>query len=205
MAATENKPSVPALLPWIPPGKNPKESSSNVLVNKKNSAPYDFGSSIAHSTIFKQPKKRTVSLKQNFWSPKKNSRKLTLGQDKERRIESLLNSSVNSEAERELLRNRIRGIFDEEEARESSRQMDSIHEDEESKKNKRRNSDPGSAIRKRVHPDKYNNSISREDDKEIYNPKHDNSNRNKTPYSSSKNQRSRHNAGSSRVMLAIFE
>ena len=205
MAAAENKSSVPALLPWIPPGKNPKESSSNVLVNKKNSAPYDFGSSIAHSTVFKQPKKRTVSLKQNLWSPKKNSRKLTLGLDKERRIESLLNSSVNSEAERELLRNKIRGIFDEDEARESSRQMDSIHEDEESQKKKRRNSDPGNAIRKKAQADDDINSNSRGESKEIYNPKYHNSNRTKTPYSSSKHHRSRHNAGSSRVMFAIFE
>ena len=198
MAAAENKPSVPALLPWIPPGKNPKESSSNVLVNKKNSVPYDFGSSIAHSTIFKQPKKRAVSLKQNFWSPKKNSRKLTLGLDKERRIESLLNSSVNSEAERELLRNKIRGIFDEDEAKESSRQMDSIHEHEENQKKRRRNSDPGNAIIKKAQADNENNSAFRGDSKE-------NKRRNKTPYSSSKHHRSRHNAGSSRVMLAIFE
>ena len=136
MAPTRNKLSTPALLPWIPPGK-PKESSSNVFVNKKNSGEYDFGSSIASSTVFNQPKKKSVSLNSKFWSPKKNSRKLTLGPEKERRIESLLNSSVNSEAEKELLRNKILGIFDEAE------ENDATQGEYEKEKRKRRKSDPG--------------------------------------------------------------
>ena len=76
---------------------------------------YDLGSSIASSTLFKQPNKKAVSLNNSFFSPKKNSRKLTLGPDKERRIESLLNSSSNSDVEREYLRSRILEIFDENE------------------------------------------------------------------------------------------
>ena len=74
---------------------------------------YDLGSSIASSTVFKQPNKKSVSLSNSFFSPKKNSRKLTLGPDKERRIESLLNNSANSDIEREYLRSRILEIFDE--------------------------------------------------------------------------------------------
>ena len=142
MASVANKLSTPALLPWIPPGK-PKESSSNVLVNKKNSGSYDLGSSIASSTVFKQPNKKKVSLNNKFWSPKKNSRKLTLGSDKERRIESLLNSSVNSQAERELLRGKILGIFDEEE------EKDELEKERDTKRKKRHNSDPGNASKNR--------------------------------------------------------
>ena len=72
-----------------------------------------MGSSIASSTVFKQPNKKSVSLSNSFFSLKKNSRKLTLGPDKERRIESLLNNSANSDVEREYLRSRILEIFDE--------------------------------------------------------------------------------------------
>ena len=150
MAALQNKLSTPALVPWIPPGK-PKESSSNVMVHKKNSGPYDLGSSIASSsTVFNQPRKKKVSLETKFWSPQKNSRKLTLGPDRERRIEHLLTSSVNSKAEQDLLRNKLLGtkikdIFDEEELKERS--MDPISEkDEHERKNKRRNSDPGPEV-----------------------------------------------------------
>ena len=136
MANTANKLSTPALIPWIPPGK-PKESSSNVFVNKKNSGGYDYGSSIASSTVFNQPKKKNVSLNTKFWSPKKNSRKLTLGPEKERRIESLLNSTVNSQAESDLLRSKILGIFDEAE------EKDGTQGDKERQNRMRHNSDPG--------------------------------------------------------------
>ena len=135
MAGLANKLSTPALLPWIPPGK-PKESSSNILVNKKNSGSYDIGSSIASSIAFNQPDKKKVSLNINNWSPKKNSRKLTLNPEKERRIESLLNSSVNSQAEQDLLRNKILGIFDE--AEENERAL----EENENQGRKRHKSDP---------------------------------------------------------------
>ena len=141
MAAIANKLSTPALIPWMPPGK-PKESSSNVLVHKKNSGSYDYGSSIASSTVFNQPNKKKVSLEPKFWSPKKNSRKLTLGADKERRIETLLKSSVNSQAEQDLLRNKIRDIFDETE--ENEKEM----EDKKNGAKKRHNSDPERRSRK---------------------------------------------------------
>ena len=121
MASLANKLSTPALIPWLPPGK-PKESSSNILVHKKNSGSYDYGSSIASSTVFNQPNKKKLSLEQKFWSPKKNSRKLTLGPDKERRIETLLKSSVNSQAEQDILRSKIMEIFDE--AEENEKDLD---------------------------------------------------------------------------------
>ena len=139
MSTEGNKLSTPALLPWIPPGK-PKESSSNILVNKKNSGNYDMGQSIASSMVFNQPNKKKVSLTNKFWSPKKNSRKLTLGSEKERRIETLLNSSVNSQAEKDLLKNKIMGIFDEAEERERN------NPDYKNGRRKRHNSDPGSAF-----------------------------------------------------------
>ena len=139
MATEGNKLSTPALLPWIPPGK-PKESSSNILVNKKNSGNYDMGQSIASSMVFNQPNKKKVSLTSKYWSPKKNSRKLTLGSEKERRIETLLNSSVNSQAEKDLLKSKIMGIFDEAEERERN------NPDYKNGRRKRHNSDPGSVF-----------------------------------------------------------
>ena len=135
MASLGNKLATPALIPWMPPGK-PKESSSNVLVHKKNSGSYDYGSSIASSTVFNQPNKKKLSLEQKFWSPKKNSRKLTLGPEKERRIETLLKSSVNSQAEQDVLRNKIMEIFDE--AEENEKELN----EKKSKNRRRHNSDP---------------------------------------------------------------
>ena len=75
------------LLPWIPPGKGDaggtagKKKSFNRNVYKKNEGAYydAFGSSIASSTVFQQAAKKPVSLNTSFYSPKKNSRKLTLG------------------------------------------------------------------------------------------------------------------------------
>ena len=154
MATLANKLSTPALIPWMPPGK-PKESSSNVLVHKKNSGSYDYGSSIASSTVFNQPNKKKVSLEQKFWSPKKNSRKLTLGPEKERRIETLLKSSVNSQGEQDLLRSKIMGIFDE--AEEHEKEL----EEQNNKHKKRRNSDPEQHARKHV-----DNDLSRDYEKD---------------------------------------
>ena len=146
MASIGNKLATPALIPWMPPGK-PKESSSNVLVHKKNSGSYDYGSSIASSTVFNQPNKKKLSLEQKFWSPKKNSRKLTLGPEKERRIETLLKSSVNSQAEQDVLRNKIMEIFDE--AEENEKELN-----EKKNKNRRRhNSDPENNSKNRKHED----------------------------------------------------
>ena len=146
MASIGNKLTTPALIPWMPPGK-PKESSSNVLVHKKNSGSYDYGSSIASSTVFNQPNKKKLSLEQKFWSPKKNSRKLTLGPEKERRIETLLKSSVNSQAEQDVLRNKIMEIFDE--AEENEKELN----EKKNKTRRRHNSDPEKDYRNEKHKD----------------------------------------------------
>ena len=188
MASTTNKLSTPALLPWIPPGK-PKESSSNVLVNKKNSGGYDYGSSIASSTMFKQPKKKNVSLTNKFWSPKKNSRKLTLGAEKERRIESLLKSSVNSQGEQELLRAKIMGIFDEAEEKHATQG------DKDKQNRKRRNSEPEITSK---HQSDWNNrdntkspGYNEKDGKEASENSTDNKQRRPSTYNKNHRERSR--------------
>ena len=88
-----------------------------------------------------------TSLEQKFWSPKKNSRKLTLGPEKERRIETLLKSSVNSQAEQDVLRNKIMEIFDE--AEENEKELN----EKKNKTKRRHNSDPEKDYRNQKHKD----------------------------------------------------
>ena len=127
MSSLKKPLTTPALLPWIPPGRAPKKSfNSNAY--KKNEGVYDFGASIANDKVFSQTPKQSVSLSNSFFSLKKNSRKLTLGPDKERRINTLLNSSANSDVEREYLRSKILEIFEEEELKNEG--MEAIAEEE---------------------------------------------------------------------------
>ena len=143
MTSPIKKLSTPALLPWIPPGKTQKEGSFNSVVNKKNDGVYDFGSSIAHSTVFEQPERKPVSLSSSLFVPKKNSRKLTLGPDSERKIERL-DASHKSEEDREFLKGEIIKIFEEEERKQGEPlvPMEAIVEEEDLAKSRRRLSDP---------------------------------------------------------------